>query len=325
MKLLPLLWVLLFVIPFPTRSMAHPWSDPLTSLGILVSDTQPKKQFIPLSEKRVEHPWSKSNEPIIQRVGFSYLYNETHEQSSWVAYELTKKEVQSSLAIRSNKFLSDPLVFTGTATAADYAESGYDRGHLAPAADMRWSPIAMSESFYFSNISPQIPAFNRGIWKQLEDLVRNWAMENESVFIVTGPVLTPDLHKLPNSRVSIPELFFKVVLDTNSSHLNGIGFLLANKNNDSSLTSYVVTIDSVQKITGLDFFYLLPDSVEKQIESLVCIPCWSWNGISSKTNSSKQKPLNSTLVQCGGITKSGRGCSRTTSCPSGRCFQHGCK
>jgi endonuclease G len=150
-------------------------------------------------------------------------------------------------------------------------------------------------------------------------------MENGSVFIVTGPVLTPDLHKLPSSRVSIPELFFKVVLDTNSSHLNGIGFLLANKNNDSSLTSYIVTIDSVQKITGLNFFYLLPDSIEKQVESVVCIPCWSWDGISNNTYSGKQKQLNSVPVQCGGITKSGKRCARTTSCPNGRCFQHGCK
>lgn len=216
-------------------------------------------------------------------------------------------------------------MLTGTATAGDYAESGYDRGHLAPAADMRWSAIAMSESFYFSNICPQVPAFNRGIWKQLEDRVRNWAIENESVVIVTGPVLNPNLPKLPKSGVSIPDLFFKVVVDTNLSGLKGIGFLLPNKNKMNSLTSYIVTIDSVQKLTGLNFFYLLPDSVEKQVESVVCIPCWSWDGISNNTYISKQKQLNSILIQCGEITKSGKRCARTTSCPSGRCFQHGCK
>lgn len=155
----------------------------------------------------LEIPKLKDNEVVIRHTGFSLSYNEKHEQANWVAYELTGPETVK-LYERTNKFLLDPKIESGTANDTDYLYSGYDKGHLAPAGDMGWSETTMSESFYYSNMSPQDPAFNRGIWKKLEDLVRVWAVENNSIYIVTGPILQDSLRTLGMNEVSIPKYFY---------------------------------------------------------------------------------------------------------------------
>ena len=120
-----------------------------------------------------------NGEQLVTHLGYSLSYNEKHEQANWVFYELTIDEVLGSIK-RKDQFRADPNIKTGSASLSDYKRSGYDRGHLAPAADMKWSSKAMSESFFMSNMSPQTPSFNRGIWKKLENLVRKWAVENKS-------------------------------------------------------------------------------------------------------------------------------------------------
>lgn len=219
---------------------------------------------------------------------YSFLYNEQHEQSAWVAYELTKKETEKSTE-RSNKFLTDPAVITGTATNADYLKSGYDKGHLAPAADMGWSEKVMKESFYFSNMSPQLPSFNRGIWKSLEELVRNWAVQYDDIYIVTGPVLENALPCIGANKVSIPKYYYKVVLDRDSDSFRTIGFILPNKASGDPLQQYAVSIDSVEKITGIDFFPLLEDDIENKTESALCIDCWSWKTADTKNKNDNKK------------------------------------
>ncbi|GAH82191.1 unnamed protein product, partial [marine sediment metagenome] len=126
---------------------------------------------------------------IIRHTAYTLKYKEKYEQAEWVLYKLTAERVKGSYK-RTNDFRPDPMVKTGSATLSDYKGSGYDRGHLAPAGDMKWSTTAMSESFYMSNMSPQNPGFNRGIWKKLEGQVRTWATDNEEIYIVTGPVLS---------------------------------------------------------------------------------------------------------------------------------------
>lgn len=159
------------------------------------------------------------------------------------------------------------MIPTGSAESGDYKGSRYDKGHLAPAADMAWDSTAMCESFYMSNMSPQLPAFNRGIWKRLEDQVRDWAIENQEIWIVTGPVLRDDLPTIGTNHVSVPEYFYKVIIDIKEPDFKGIGFILPNKGSKEPLTAFAVTIDSVEALTGLDFFPGLPDSLEKLIES----------------------------------------------------------
>jgi len=232
--------------------------------------------FVTLVFAQIELPKPKPSDVIIHHVGYVLSYNETREQANWVAYELTLEEVNGSFK-RTNDFRPDPKVKTGSATLADYRGSGFDRGHLAPAADMKWSPVAMSESFYMSNMSPQRPGFNRGIWKRLEEQVRRWAVDNKSVYIATGGMLISGLSKIGPNGVSIPKMFYKVILDYQEPELKGIGFILPNRSSEEPLQNYAVTIDKVESVTGIDFFYALPDEIEEEIESKVNLSKWSFS------------------------------------------------
>lgn len=298
--------------------------------------------FNPTTVKPIPHleiPKTKPNDSIIYHVGYALLYNEQHEQATWVAYELTKEET-TKLFDRTNKFIVDPKVKTGTATNKDYEGYGFDRGHLAPAADMSWSDIAMKESFYFSNMSPQVPNFNRGIWKKLEEQVRQWAIENNSLHVITGPVLSDNLQIIGINKVSVPNYYYKAILDYSEPDIKGIGFIMPNTKLKDSIQHYAVSIDSLESFTGIDFFHLLPNNQEVMIEKTVCIPCWQWKkqkNISKKmiiedslkTENQIIHPIKdsiatekTTTVQCSGKTKSGKRCQRMTSNLNGKCYQH---
>jgi endonuclease G len=223
-------------------------------------------------ETALEIPRLETGEVLIEHTGFSLVYSEHHEQAKWVAYELTLEETLRGVE-RSDRFLPDPKVSTGTATDNDYKRSGYDRGHLAPAADMSWSAQAMKESFYYSNISPQVPAFNRGIWKRLEEQVRRWAQQDTSVYIVTGPVLAENLPSIGTNRVSVPAYFYKALLVYRNTTKKGIAFIMPNEKSARPLQQFAVTIDSLEQLTGIDFFPALPDSTEARLERTACLPC----------------------------------------------------
>lgn len=202
--------------------------------------------------------------------GFQLCYRESYEDAEWVAYVLTRDEL-NAVTERSNKFHADKEISTGSATPSDYTNSGYDRGHLAPAADLVWSEESMNDSFLMSNMTPQAPDFNRGMWKSLEEQVRSWAQEFSEVVVVTGPILEKDASeykKIGKNQVAVPEYFYKVLLAQDSSGVKiGIAFILPNSKCDGSIWDYSVSIDDVEKRTNLDFFSLLDDSLENQIEA----------------------------------------------------------
>jgi len=129
---------------------------------------------------------------LVDRTGYAFLYSERHEQPLWVSYKLTKTEVQNKVAKRTDNFRLDPAIKTGSAILADYKGSGYDHGHLAPAGDMAWSKKAMSDSFFLTNMSPQIPALNRGMWRILEEQIRKWTLKEQELYIITGPIIRPN-------------------------------------------------------------------------------------------------------------------------------------
>lgn len=224
---------------------------------------------------QIEIPSSTENSQIIKHSYYSLSYNEHHEQAEWVAYKLTKTMIDSGSVKRKDSFRPDPSVATGSAELSDYRGSGYDRGHLCPAADMKISSAAMSESFYMSNMSPQHPSFNRGIWKKLESKVRDWAVENNEIYIVTGGVLTIEpIESIGNNSVSVPKYYYKIILDYEGSEIKGIGFILENKKGTNSLGEYAVSIDQVELMTGIDFFSSLPDNVEDEIEKSFTLKEW---------------------------------------------------
>ena len=267
----------------------------------------------------LEIPKTNTKDKIINHVGYSLLYNEIHEQANWVAYELTKDET-NKIFDRTNKFLVDQSVKSGSATDKDYENSGYDRGHLAPASDMGWSEITMEESFYYSNMSPQDPSFNRGIWKKLEESIRAWAIENNSLYIATGPILSNNLQTIGPNKVSVPNYYYKVILDYSEPGIKGIGFILPNIGSKEELQNYAVSIDSVESLTGIDFFPLLDDDQETLIEKSLCVNCWTWKNSKIKKDDNESKSTES--VQCNGITKAGNRCKNKTLNISGFCYHH---
>ena len=224
-----------------------------------------------------EEGFPASGEPdtITRHEGFDLRYNEIYEQAAWVTYILTRHEVESGNEERSDNFRPDTSIVTGSAVLRDYAGSGYDRGHLAPAADMKWSPVAMSESFLLSNMSPQVPGFNRGVWSRLESRVREWAVENDSILVITGPVLKSIDTFIGDNRVGVPKYYFKVVADISSPSYKAIAFIIENKSSSADLLSFAVPIDSVEEVTGLDFFSKLPNQEAIEwMENKVLLDGW---------------------------------------------------
>ena len=225
----------------------------------------------------LEIPETKQEDEIISHTGYSFLYNEDHEQSNWVAYLLTEERAKAT-GKRNYNFRADPAVKTGTATDDDYKKSEYDRGHLAPFADMRWSETAMYESFFFSNMSPQLHAFNDGIWKKLEELGRYWAIEYDTVYIVTGPILRDGLPVIgKKNKISVPEYFYKVFLNYTSKNIKGIGFIMPNEKSNKPLQDFAITIDSVEAVTGINFFYKLSKAQEECAEATFSTSDWIWS------------------------------------------------
>lgn len=205
-------------------------------------------------------------EQIIHHTGYIVSYNKDLKLPNWVSYELTREETKGKEK-RSNRFITDPLVKGLIATNADYARSGYDKGHMAPAADMKWSPQAMEASFYFSNICPQHPQLNRRGWKKLEEKIRDWAIADSAIIIICGPIITKQPKTIGKNKVAVPQQFFKVVLSPFAKPMRAIGFLFNNRQAVEPLSTYAVTIDSIEHLTNMDFFAPLPDEIENKIEA----------------------------------------------------------
>jgi endonuclease G len=253
-------------------------------LEIIKTDDQIEVAKLEICQENLQKiglPALAAGDILINHSAMSLVYSEPHEQAKWVAHIITP-DVMTGQTSRSNDFREDPKVATGTAVEKDYFLKteypdkpteydgfGFDRGHLAPSADFRWSKKALSESYFYSNMSPQIADFNRGIWGELENAMRGYIYRNEtsSLYVVTGPVLKEGLPVIERSinKVAIPEMYFKVLIDPAKGR--GIGFLLPNKKSDQPLETFATTIDEIEELTGLDFYHGLPDAEENKLEA----------------------------------------------------------
>ena len=212
---------------------------------------------------------------LIRHTYYTLSYNENYEQANWVCYTLTDSMIQNATVERSNSFKMDGLVLTGSAKSSDYTKTGYDRGHLCPAGDMGFNLKAMQESFMMSNISPQTPEFNRGIWKELESEVREWAKKEEEVYVVTAGVLEKGLTTIgEKNKVAVPKYYYKVILDVCGKEKKAIAFVMPNAGSKESIFDYAVTIDSVERLTQINFFPALPDDLENNLESHLNVELW---------------------------------------------------
>ena len=222
-------------------------------------------------------PSGSRGEQVVKHKAYIISYDEDTEQAEWVLHRLTDKYMYQGNSRRTDDFRQDDLVLSGSASLDDYHRSGYDRGHLAPAADFKWDETAMSESFLMSNMSPQLPGFNRGIWKELEEMIRDWAVKEKDMYIVTGPVFTvPTPRYIGENEVGIPDYYYKVILEVSPPGYKSIAFLLPHEKSNMPLVHYVVTVDSVEVFTGIDFFPALPDSLEEVLEGELNPINWSF-------------------------------------------------
>lgn len=209
---------------------------------------------------------------IIDYTGFRLSFNASRHIPNWVAWQLTREKTKGTHP-KAKKFLNDPEV-EGCPEHYDYSYSGYDRGHMAPAADMKWSPDAMHDCYYLTNICPQTKPLNTGAWKALEEKCRKWATIDGEIIIICGPVLTDTIREyIGDSRIAVPKRFFKVIYSP--SHRKGIGFIMPNDRVEGGMQQSAVTIDQVEAITGHDFFASLPDDIENDIESQCDFHYWT--------------------------------------------------
>lgn len=210
---------------------------------------------------------------IIKREGYALGYSNKYKQPLWVCYNLTEEEVKKKKSSRSDDFRSDWRLWGNSAQLEDYKGSSYDRGHLAPAADMRWSSKTMSQSFFMSNMSPQNPSLNRGAWKDLEEKVRELAAKYKKIHVVSGPIFNNhDYKRIGKSRVAVPHAYYKVLYAPEQNEM--IGFILPNKDASSNLKRYAVSVYDVEDAAQLEFFMNVAPDVRKKLKHKINEDFW---------------------------------------------------
>lgn len=238
----------LFFIMYMLRGVADP---------AITTSTHAEARYIP----------DAVNGKIYQKPGFSLSYVEEYELPEWVAYTLTIDMMNSPKHERDQEFQPDPHIATGSAHYHDYKGSGYRRGHLVPSADMAWDKASMDATFHLSNVAPMVQAFNDGIWLELEHNVRDWSRRYKQVQVVTGPVFNLPVSTIGDNEVLVPRYFYKAVFAVHNQKPLVIGFLLDQTRDEyETLDQYIVPIDSIESVTGIDLFSNLYGSWDREIE-----------------------------------------------------------
>ena len=210
---------------------------------------------------------------LLYRTAYSLSYNKETLCPNWVAWHLTAEHADGVIP-RDNTYYEDIDVPLPRATNEDYHGSGWSRGHMCPAGDNKWDAEAMRESNLLTNICPQHASLNSGLWNVIERDCRKWAQKYGDLYIVCGPVLLNREHEtIGVNKVVVPEAFFKVILRMNPQPA-AIGFIIRNNESKKKKGQFVNTIDDVERITGMDFFPSLPDSVEDKVEAYSNLEDW---------------------------------------------------
>lgn len=236
----------------------------LLSLGIFTSSDR-------LEEVKSS---ARISQQIITHKNYTVSYNRETRLPNWVSWSISKDELSSVVSRSGFNFSPDPKVLISPVTSMDYSKSGWDRGHMCPAADNKFSATAMEESFYMTNICPQDHTLNEKTWSYLETACRNWA-QNCTVYVVCGPYIEGKAKShIGKSKVAIPDGFWKVVLRQYRGRWQAIGFIIPNVPTSSEFDEFAVSVDDVEILTGFDFFSALDDKIEKEIESSFDLSKW---------------------------------------------------
>ncbi len=218
---------------------------------------------------------SSTTGEVVHHAHFSLSYNEAYEQAEWVAYVL-KKEHMTYDDRKRPYFIEDPYVATKSADWRNYKGSGYDRGHLVPAGDRRFTLQAYNETFYTSNISPQDRQFNAGLWNRLEMQTRTWAKRYKTLYVFTGGVLTDGLDEIGDEDVAVPDYFYKIIAKENNGKMEVLGFLMEGIEQNEPLQHFVVPVDYIEELTGIDFFYQLTKEKQSHMEKAIDLKNWKF-------------------------------------------------
>lgn len=238
-----------------------------------IEDILPKSCGDFLSNENVMFGYP-STERILERQAYVLSHDDSKKVARWVSYHLTSEYLKVN-AVRSDKFKADPDIPVGKrAELEDYKGSGFDRGHIAPSADMLRSQSINDESFLLSNMAPQTASLNRGIWGTLEDDVRDWTRERGSVWIIAGPIFDNEDKTIGPNKVGVPQRFYKIVVSGQDCDFDTISFILPNEGAENILESYIVSIDKIESETGLNFLDVLDDTLEEKIESASANGLW---------------------------------------------------
>ena len=212
------------------------------------------------------------SDTLVRYDAFDVHFNAERGIANCAVYEFVVNELNGTVE-RSGEFMQDSSV-KGCPSPQDYAGSGMHRGHLVPAADLKWSDVAMRQSFLLTNVCPMHRALNEGGWAKLEEKVREWTARDSALLVFTGPVVSDGDTTLANGRVKVPSSYFKVVLAPCMRPVRAIAFIYPNGHSSGRLQQYAVSVDEVERRTGLDFFPFLPVNDQQQIESPVNLDAW---------------------------------------------------
>lgn len=271
------------------------------------------------------------NIQIVQHAFYKIGFDTKQKLPAWVYYSLSKEHLSLANLDRKGSFVKDPLLNQEQSCSRDYSGSGFDKGHMVPCEDMSFSEQTMKETFYYSNCAPQTTELNRGEWKVLEELVREWAIDFHEAMVICGPVFKPLMPKMGVHAIPVPDLFYKIIVVHKDNHYSALAFLMPNSRNTLlAPVNYTCTIDSVETLTGLDFFSTLPDKTEEQFEGKINVTEWNWNIHHTNKRELKNDSLynkdstieNTISVQCKGKTKKGKRCTKKTISKSGLCDLH---
>ena len=215
---------------------------------------------------------------ILKHDYLTVAYSTKNKNPEWTLYVINEKREITDLAARKSSFVPDPLLPNSVPSTNQYASTGFDRGHLVPAEDMNFSDKAMSESFYMSNVSPQHPSFNRGLWKRLENKVREWAALNDHMVVISGAILTTEnndgFEKM--NGIDIPKYFYKIILDYQNPEIKAIAFIMPNEKREEEISEFACTIKKVEELTKINFFPKFNSTESKEIEEKIDLRKWGF-------------------------------------------------
>ena len=226
----------------------------------------------------IEIPVLLKNVPnlILKRYAYSVSYNKSTRCPNWVAWKLTGNHTNGPYRRENYEFHEDMNIPSPRANLHDYSYNGLglERGHMCPAGDNKWSDRAMDECHLLSNICPQYGKLNGGAWKYLEEDCRDWAETYDCIYIVCGPIFYGKARRtIGEDKVAVPDAFFKVILRLGNNP-QALGFIYPNRKCPGGKAKYVMSVDKVEEIVGMDFFSSLDDNVENKVEQSSNLNLW---------------------------------------------------